>query len=337
MLQTPLPGLIYQAAPGFEGHLEEELGAMYGGAGSVAGPNRAERWGIPPHSLYYVSEAPKNPVVWQENVWLRPFRLEFDSISEASRHLRGIQRNWAPVLHTQFRRGGLIDAQLPPISRKPRTFPWLLPTAPLGAWTLLDAHTLIGSPECSSPFPAGVIEFAEDREGPPSRAYLKLWEALTRCRRWPTSGERCLDAGASPGGWTWALARLGAQVIAVDRAPLDEKVLALGAAAGTEAGVTAEGSSGPLIEYIKHDAFTLDPAEFGHLDWVLSDVICYPPRLYEWVEKLLALGICENFICTIKMQGAPDYETIRRFAAIPGSAVVHLCHNKHELTWMKVA
>jgi 23S rRNA (cytidine2498-2'-O)-methyltransferase len=266
-------------------------------------------------------------------VWLRPFRLEFDSISEAARHLRGIQRNWAPVLHTQFRRGGLIDAQLPPISRKPRTFPWLLPTAPLGAWTLLGTHTLVGSPECSSPFPAGAIEFAEDKDGPPSRAYLKLWEALARCRRWPKSGERCLDAGASPGGWTWALARLGAQVIAVDRAPLDEKILALGATAG--ASDLEDGR--PLIQYIKHDAFTLDPAEFGHLDWVLSDVICYPPRLYEWVEKLLALGICENFICTIKMQGAPDHDTVRRFAAIPGSTVVHLCHTKHELTWMKVA
>ncbi|MDR3247328.1 MAG: hypothetical protein LBT39_00955, partial [Treponema sp.] len=303
MEQAPLPGLVFQAAPGFEGHLEEELGP------SAAPGSPATRWG----PLYHVSEGPTTPVFWQQNVWQRPFRLEFDSISEAVRHLRGIQRNWAPVLHTQFRRAGLIDSQLPPISRKPRTFPWLLPDAPMGSWTLLDPHTLIGSPDCSSPFPAGLIQFAEDKEGPPSRAYLKLWESLVRARRWPLPGERCLDAGASPGGWTWALARLGAQVIAVDRAPLDEKVLALG-----EAASPVGGQPGPSIQYIKHDAFTLDPTEFGHLDWVLSDVICYPPRLYAWVEKLLALGICENFICTIKMQGAPDYDTIRRFAAIPG-------------------
>jgi 23S rRNA (cytidine2498-2'-O)-methyltransferase len=37
------------------------------------------------------------------------------------------------------------------------------------------------------------------------------------------------------------------------------------------------------------------------------------------------------------MQGEPDFETTRRFAAIPGGAVIHLCHNKHELTWINVS
>jgi 23S rRNA (cytidine2498-2'-O)-methyltransferase len=180
------------------------------------------KWG----SLYYADQH-NTPVFWQQNSWLEPFRLEFDSISEAAAALRGIQRNWAPVLHTQFRRAALIEGRLPPISRKPRPFPWLLPDAPVGAWTLPDAHTLIASRRCSSPFPAGTIEFEEDKIGPPSRAYLKLWEALVRCGTWPRPGEKCLDAGASPGGWTWALARLGAEVIAVDRAPLEDRILAM--------------------------------------------------------------------------------------------------------------
>jgi 23S rRNA (cytidine2498-2'-O)-methyltransferase len=73
------------------------------------------------------------------------------------------------------------------------------------------------------------------------------------------------------------------------------------------------------------------------MDWVFSDVICYPPRLYEWVQRWLASGLCKNFVCTIKMQGSePDFETTRLFAAIPGSTVVHLYHNKHELTWWKL-
>ncbi|MDR3343583.1 MAG: hypothetical protein LBT14_12555 [Treponema sp.] len=306
MTRTPLPGRVYEVIPAFETYLKGELRACQAS------------WGP-----FYYTEAPADAlgglVFWNRNTWLDPFRVEFSSISEAVAVLRSIQRNWWPSLFTQFRRGALISAQLPPLSLKPRPFPWLLPDVPMGAWTLLAAHTMLASASAASPFPGGMIVFAEDTQEPPSRAYLKLWEALVRCRRWPGPGERCLDAGASPGGWTWALARLGAEVIAVDRAPLEDRVRAM-----------------PGVRFMAHDAFTLNPADIGPLDWLFCDVICYPPRLYGWIEKWLAAGICNNFICTIKMQGTPDLETTRRFAAIPGSRVVHLSHNKHELTWMKV-
>jgi 23S rRNA (cytidine2498-2'-O)-methyltransferase len=194
----------------------------------------------------------------------------------------------------------------------------------MGSWTLLDSHTMIASARCSSPFPGGVLEFEEDKAGPPSRAYLKLWEALVRIGKWPGPGSRCLDAGASPGGWTWALARLGAEILAVDRVPPEERVLAM-----------------PGVSFIKHDALTLKPQDTGPLDWLFCDVICYPPRLYEWIEGWLQSGLCGNFVCTIKMQGEanasnPGFAAARRFAAIPRSRVVHLYHNKHELTWIKL-
>jgi 23S rRNA (cytidine2498-2'-O)-methyltransferase len=183
---------------------------------------------------------------------------------------------------------------------------------------------MIASARCSSPFPNGGIEFAQDKEGPPSRAYLKLWEALVRLRRWPQAGERCVEAGGSPGGGTWALGRLGARVTAIDRSPLEDRIAAL-----------------PGVEYIRHDAFTLKPQDIGPIDWLFCDVACYPPRLYEWITAWLESGLCRNFVCTIKMQGvvddgAVDFDTPRRFAAIPGSAVVHLYHNKHQLTWMRM-
>ena len=105
---------------------------------------------------------------------------------------------------------------------------------------------------------------------------------------------------------------------AVDRAPLADRVLAM-----------------PGVRWIRHDAFTLKPEDLGPLEWLICDMICYPPRLYKWIQRWLDSGLCSNFICTIKMQGKPDFETTRRFAAIPGSEVVHLYHNKHELTWMR--
>ena len=309
---VPLPGCrVYQAIPGFEDHLITELQTAGTAPRRIGGA--ALFWAEPPFRA--------ENIFWHQNGWLEPFRLEFDSINEAASALRGIQRNWAACLHDRFRRGSLIAAKLPPMSMKPRPFPWLLPEAPVGAWTLLDEHTIIASPRVSSPFPNGVIAFEEDKLGPPSRAYLKLWEALVRLRRWPGPGEHCLDAGASPGGWTWALARLGARVTAIDRAPLDDRVAAM---------------SG--VAYICHDTFTLRPEDIGPVDWLFCDVICYPPRLFDWIEKWLAAELCSNFVCTIKMQGnaggAADFETPCRFAAIPGGTVVHLYHNKHELTWM---
>ncbi|MDR3123136.1 MAG: hypothetical protein LBU16_05085 [Treponema sp.] len=297
-----LPGRIFQAVPQYEHHLEQELGAW------------DASWGP-----FYYAARPPSLVFWFQNCWLKPFRVEFNSISQAASVLRTIQRNWAPSLFAQFRRGALVSSKLPPLSAKKRIFPWSAPDSPMGAWSLLDANTLIGSAECVSPFPGGAIEFEEDKEGPPSRAYLKLWEALAYCGRLVQPGERCLDAGASPGGWTWALAKLGAEVLAVDRAPLEDRILAM-----------------PLVSFQKHDALTLLPEAIGPLDWLFCDVICYPRRLYDWIAKWLASGLCGKFVCTIKMQGQGDAETTRLFAAIPGSIVVHLYHNKHELTWIKI-
>jgi hypothetical protein len=74
----------------------------------------------------------------------------------------------------------------------------------------------------------------------------------------------------------------------------------------------------------------------GPVDWLFSDVVCYPARLLALVERWLATGTCRNFVCTVKFQGPTDHETARRFAAIPGSLLRHLFHNKHELTWIKI-
>jgi 23S rRNA (cytidine2498-2'-O)-methyltransferase len=188
----------------------------------------------------------------------------------------------------------------------------------LGSWTLIDARTLLASPRCTSPFPNGEARFVEDKHAPPSRAYLKLWEALTLLGAYPKPGELCLDLGASPGGWTWVLATLGARVISVDKAALDRRVAAM-------TGVEAR----------RESVFGVDPRSVGPIDWLLSDVVCYPARLLRLVERWLAAGTCRRFVCTLKFQGATDHETARRFAAIPGSRLLHLHHNRHELTWVK--
>lgn len=266
--------------------------------------------------LFLAAGAPR-PVFWVQNLWLEPVRIPVSSISDAARKLRGIQRNWAPYLYQLHRRGALIQEQLPALPLRPRRFPLDLPETPMGGWTLLDERTLLASPRCSSPLPNGEIRFEENHTDPPSRAYLKLWELFTLLRRAPRAGEVCLDFGASPGSWTWVLHSLGARVTSVDRAPLDGRIAAL-----------------PGVRHIRHNAFSLPPAEFGRVDWLFSDVVAYPGRLWSWLELWLGAGSCSRFVCTVKFQGPPERSMIERFASVPGSRLLHLCHNRHELTWV---
>jgi 23S rRNA (cytidine2498-2'-O)-methyltransferase len=290
----------YLAAEGFLEPLREELGdvsAEYGRLLIAPGKPRA--------------------AAWAQNIWLDPVEIAAPSIGQAAKALRAIQRNWAlhPVAH--HRRAALIAGELPKVSAKPLAFGAPAPSAPLGAWTLLAPDRMLASASCSSPFPDGECRFVEDREGPPSRAYLKLWEALTLAGEMPGPGQTCVDLGASPGGWTWVLAKLGADVLAIDKAPLDPAVAAL-----------------PGVTWRQASAFALEPAEIGPVDWLFSDVICYPARLYELVERWRRSGLAKRFVCTLKFQGPTDHETARRFAAIEGGTLRHLFHNKHELCWI---
>jgi 23S rRNA (cytidine2498-2'-O)-methyltransferase len=271
------------------------------------------------HGRLLITRGPPRPTAWAQNVWLDPREISVASIADANRQLRAMQRNWvayAPVLH---RRAMLIQQQLPVVSARPLAFGDPPPTAPLGSWTLLDANIVLAALHCTSAFPNGEAHFVEDREGPPSRAYLKLWEALTLAGQRPGPGDACLDLGSSPGGWTWALAQMGARVISVDKAPLAPGAARL-----------------PGIEYRSDSAFALDPMSVGPIDWLFSDIVCYPARLLALVERWSAASTCHRFVCTVKFQGETDYATAARFAAIPGSTLHHLFHNKHELTWIKL-
>lgn len=252
-----------------------------------------------------------------QNIWEDVQKFEFKSISEANNHLRKIQRNWWLHAVAAFRRAQLIHEQLPPLRARALTFPSLVPTAPLGSWTLWDENTMYYSAKCSSPFPDGEVHFVENRSDPPSRAYLKLWEYFTLEQSMPKPGDRVLDLGSSPGGWTWVLDQLGCEVISVDKAPLSDKM-----------------KISNRVRYVEESAFSLEPKMVGPVDWLFSDIICYPDRLLQLVRKWMDAGVVKNFVCTIKFQGPANYrDVVREFMAFPNSRVRHLFNNKHELTW----
>ena len=274
--------------------------------------------------LLYCPDYPeeKEEPYWASTVMREPFALEFASIKEAASSLKALQRNWAPYQFQCFRRAALIQDNLPYINLKARAFPLEIPKSPVGLYTLTSEHSLIASSSTSSPLPAGRLNFVEDHENPPSRAYLKIQESLSLAHfffgvDFPKAGQKCFEAGACPGGWTWVLAELGSEILAVDRAELAPKLM-----------------KNPLVTFRAHDAFTLKPEELGDFDWVFSDVICYPERLLQWIKMWLESGRTKNMICTIKMQGEIDWNIVAEFAKIPNSKIVHLNYNKHELTWI---
>lgn len=296
---TPLGQTAYLAAPDFVDQLVAELGDV----------------AVVRDRLVFADGAPRD-VAWAQNVWHDPVSLQIDSINDGARALRSIQRNWALYSCAHHGRAALIAEKLPHVSARPLVFPADPPTAPLGSWTLIEPDTIVAAARCSSPFVHGEPRFVEDRENPPNRAYLKIWEALTSLQVRPQPGELCVDLGASPGGWTWALQQLGARVIGVDKAPLDPSVAAL-----------------PGVEHRLESAWSLDPDEFGAVDWLFCDMACYPERLLRLVRRWMAAGTCGRMLCTIKFQGATDHAVAAEFAAIPGSRLFHLACNKHELTW----
>src|SRR5579871_2370757 len=145
------PRTAYLAAAGFVAELAHELGAI------EAAQERL-----------LVAAGPPRRAAWAQNVWLDPQTIAIDSIADAARKLRAIQRNWAVYAPRFHRRAALIQQQLPVVSAKPLVFGTPPPAAPLGSWTLLDGNTVLAAPHCTSPFPNGEVRFVEDRAGPPS-------------------------------------------------------------------------------------------------------------------------------------------------------------------------
>ncbi len=253
---------------------------------------------------------------WAQNTWFDVQEFKFDSISSAAKHLRAIQRNWWPHSVVTHRRAQLIQDQLPPLKPKPLNFLAPVPKSPMGSWTLWDEKTMYYSGQCASPYPDGEVNFIENKTDPPSRAYLKLWEFFTTEEKHPGPGEKVMDLGSSPGGWTWVLDQLGSEVLSVDKAPLSKDL-----------------KISKRVKHIEESAFGLEPKQVGPVDWLFSDIICYPERLLQLVERWREAGMAKNFVCTIKFQGPTNMDVVKQFAAIEGAKVRHLFNNKHELTF----
>lgn len=268
------------------------------------------------------ADANFNPCFIQD-IWYEPQIISIQSISTAAKALRKLGKYWYLHPINCIRRSRLIEADLPKLPDLKRSFPVTEPIPNIGVFALLDTNTLIYSLRRLKAWPDGICQFIEDKKNPPNRAYLKLWEAFSYLNRYPTKGQETLDLGASPGGWTYVLQSLGANVTSIDKAALDPKIMCL-----------------PRVKFIQKSAFAYDPLQLENTyDWVLSDIACYPERAYDLILKWIESKRARQLVFTIKLQGKTDLDNLQRFNDIQNSKLINLFYNKHEATffypWLK--
>ena len=271
------------------------------------------------HGRLFLCQGEAQDVVFAQDTWHDLEKVAYTSIGNAAQILRERSNRWSHFSINNHRRAELILEKVPNVSIKRFDFLDPIPNSTIGVFSLLSENLILISKKTNCSLPYGEINFNEDKINPPSRAYLKLWELFTLYKIKPESGMRVLDVGSCPGGWTWVLQQIGCEVVSVDKAPLDPKVAIL-----------------PRIDFRQESAFGLKPQLIGKLDWFFSDIICYPDKLLELVTRFRDSGLVDNFACTIKFQAPTDFETMFKFKAIPGSKIVHLSCNKHEVTWINL-
>jgi 23S rRNA (cytidine2498-2'-O)-methyltransferase len=153
----------------------------------------------------------------------------------------------------------------------------------------------------------------------PSRAARKVEEALAWLGVAPGPGEVCVDLGAAPGGWSWALLERRARVIAVDPAELRPDV-------ARHRGLRHE----------KKSAFGFEPDE--PVDWLFCDMAWRPLEaaqlLAKWGRRRWARLVVANLKLPMK-QKAKIVEELRAIVHGGGFSRVRtrqLYHDRDEIT-----
>eukprot|EP00537_Pseudo-nitzschia_pungens_P002185 CAMPEP_0172362044 /NCGR_PEP_ID=MMETSP1060-20121228/5753_1 /TAXON_ID=37318 /ORGANISM="Pseudo-nitzschia pungens, Strain cf. cingulata" /LENGTH=693 /DNA_ID=CAMNT_0013084463 /DNA_START=236 /DNA_END=2317 /DNA_ORIENTATION=+ len=209
-------------------------------------------------------------------------------------------------------------------------------------------------PNWKLPSGLALVELDETSAGStvPSSAYRKLLEAFWYLGdRPPLSQESqehpVIDLGACPGGWTGALRRMGCEVVAVDRSPLDPGLM------------RDEG-----VEFVQGDAFRFVPPwarsnpdsnKYNNNDdwpgrtlpeplpntWMVSDIIAYPDKISELLDHWCGNSWVSHAIVTVKFQAEipwDELESIRAMVRGHGyhCRTVHFFNNKNEVTLLAV-
>lgn len=144
--------------------------------------------------------------------------------------------------------------------------------------------------------PGGVHRMRRARDAAPSRAGMKLAEALDWYGVGPGKGERCVDLGSAPGGWSQHVAELGASVWSVDPANLAPAV-----------------ARHPRIRHYKCSAFDFEPDEPA--DWLLCDMAWRPIEVAQLIARWGRRSWASHVVANLKLPMVDKLPVIARARA----------------------
>lgn len=209
--------------------------------------------------------------------------LETADTNEAKETL-GFCRKFEPHLKRAMEKAGLLKSAKP----LPRLHVFFLDSG--------TAYVGYSHPGNSGNWPMGIPRLKMPHQAP-SRSTLKLAEAIAELlspseRERLHAGQRAVDLGAAPGGWTWQLAQRGIRVTAVDNGPMAQSVMDTG-----------------FVEHLRADGFTFRPRH--PVDWLVCDMVDKPARVADLVARWFERGDCRNAIFNLKLPMKQRYEESR--------------------------
>ena len=155
----------------------------------------------------------------------------------------------------------------------------------LGQWVAAGSSLwmlgVVPAREAVSLAPGGRQRMRRPKDSP-SRAAMKLEEALELLGDAPGRGEVCADLGAAPGGWTQRLVARGARVVAVDPANLSPDL-----------------ARHPKVRHVKESAFAYAPEE--PLDWLFCDMAWRPLEVAQLLAKWARRGWATQLVANLKL------------------------------------
>lgn len=189
---------------------------------------------------------------------------------------------------------------------------------PEGLWSATHA-----AEDLTSSYVGGEFRMRMDRDAP-SRSYLKMEEAFARMGREPSTGQRVIDLGAAPGGWTYACVRRGANVLAVDSGPMR---------------LPPRQPGWGDMHHIRANGIVFEPPDRRPVDWLVADMLVAPGVALGLLRRWMTQRMTTNLVVNAKIPQSDAYRAIAPILQFLDSQrrdwrsmVKQLYHDRREVT-----